>query len=514
MTPLYLPSAVLLRQQGWQPWQVEWIAAANEKLAASLLATLAVLAVYRLLRCDAGPWSLPLAVAFAFGTNTWMTSSQALWQHGAGELLVALALLLVTSALTPVRSAALGALCVAMAANRPPDALIAAAVGLYALWAAASEKSVRRIAVWLLAGAAAPLILVLAYHLTIFGNLTGGYGTVEAPGFFAHPVWSGLAGLLASPMRGLLVFSPFLAFVPLGLVRRLRTPGSRALAVLLTAAVVGQLVLYARADWRMGTSWGPRWLTDTLPILMWMLAPATLRLRLPGRAALVATAGVAITLQAIGAFWYTGVSDRVLDASDASWMQATWKMANAPFVAELRHPRQHGDLACSARGYVDRIGEVPPAEAGATAPVIAPGMRLQGWALACGRTPADLLLLAGGRVIAQTGHFTPPRPEVAAAMGTTAPSAWSVRADTTGLAPGEHVLQVAVRVEPLSDIRIVSESRVVVAPPVASLAPVASRAATLLREHQDAAGYWLTTYTAAPHFTEPRPEMNTFLTAT
>ena len=33
-------------------------------------------------------------MAFAFGTDTWMISSQALWQHGSGELLVALALLL------------------------------------------------------------------------------------------------------------------------------------------------------------------------------------------------------------------------------------------------------------------------------------------------------------------------------------------------------------------------------------------------------------------------------------
>src|SRR6185312_4686198 len=111
-------------EQGWQPWQVNWVAAIMEKISASLLATVTVLIVYRLLRRDAGRWTLPLAVAFAFGTNTWMISSQALWQHGTGELLVALALLLVTSTPTPTRSAALGAVCVVMAANRPPDTLL------------------------------------------------------------------------------------------------------------------------------------------------------------------------------------------------------------------------------------------------------------------------------------------------------------------------------------------------------------------------------------------------------
>src|SRR6185503_1093297 len=172
--------------------------------------------VYRLLRRDAGRWALPLAVAFAFGTNTWMISSQALWQHGTGELLVALALLLVTSTPTPTRSAALGAVCVVMAANRPPDTLLAAAIALYAVWV------LRRKAAWLVAGAALPLALVVAYNLGVTGSLAGGYGTVDHPGFFEHSLGAGLAGLLFSPMKGLLVFSPFLLFVPVGLVRRLR----------------------------------------------------------------------------------------------------------------------------------------------------------------------------------------------------------------------------------------------------------------------------------------------------
>jgi hypothetical protein len=69
-------------------------------------------------------------------------------------------------------------------------------------------------------------------------------------------------------MRGLLVFSPFLVFVPLGPAPALSARRSRGLAVLSAIAVVAQLVLYAKADWRAGTDFGPRWLTDMLPILM------------------------------------------------------------------------------------------------------------------------------------------------------------------------------------------------------------------------------------------------------
>jgi hypothetical protein len=250
-------------------------------------------------------------------------------------------------------------------------------------------------------------------------------------------------------------------------------------------------------------------LTDVLPILMWMLAPVPLLLRLPARVVLVATIAGSIAIQSIGAFWYAGVSDQALYADVDGPMMGAWRLANAPFVAELRHPRQRGDLACSARGYVDQIGSAVGRDPGAAAPVITSGTRLRGWALACGRTPSHVFLLADGLAIGRTGQFEP-RPDVAATMRAPAPSGWSVEADTRGLAPGEHVLQVAVRAEPLGDVRIVSERRVVVAPGAEQLA---RRAAALLREHQSAAGYWLTAHTAEPRFVSPVPEMNTFLTA-
>lgn len=505
VTPLYLPAVLYLHLRGWEPWRVDWVAAVMEKLSASLLAAIAVVLVYRLLKRDAGAWALPLAVAFAFGTNTWMISSQALWQHGMGEVLVALALLLVTSPLTPARCAALGAVCIALAANRPPDALIAAVVALYAVWSA------RRTAVWLLAGAAAPLALLLVYDASVVGNLAGGYWALPAwrmHSFMAHSALIGLPSLLLSPMRGLLVFSPFLGFVPIGLARRLRRPDTKVLAALLALAVVAQLVVYAKGDWRAGTSFGPRWTTDLLPILMWMLAPAVPLMRVPARVALVVAAVAAIAVQTISASWYAATSDQILFTSGDGWPRQAWRIANAPFVAELRHPRQRGDLLCAVRGYFDHVGDAPLA-ATDPAPAIGTGTRLQGWALACGRTPAQIVLLADGRIVGHAERFER-RADVAAAMGTTAASAWSVEADTLGLAPGEHVLQLAVRAEPLGDHRIVSERRVVVTPDISALA---QRAAARVREHQSAEGYWLTAFTAGTRFEHPGQEMNTFLTS-
>jgi hypothetical protein len=239
VSPLYLPAVVWLNRLGWEQSWVGRVAELMEKISASLLAALTSVLMYLVLRRDGARWSLPLAVVFALGTNTWMISSQALWQHGTGELLITLALLLVTIRATPVRTALLGAVCVLMAANRPPDALVAVAIGLIVIWRS------RRKAVWLLAGGAVPLALLLAYNLIFIGQIAGAYALITPPESFYQPIWSGLAGLLVSPTRGLLVFTPFLVFIPVGLVQRLRSPGTKWLAVALSVAVAGQVLFYA-----------------------------------------------------------------------------------------------------------------------------------------------------------------------------------------------------------------------------------------------------------------------------
>lgn len=491
-----------------------------EKLAASILAAAASVLVFLLLRREGNRWALPLALAFAFGTNTWMISSQALWQHGSGEFLIALALLLVLAPASAVRITLLGAVCVLVAANRPPDALVAVAIGFFAVWRN------WRSAGWLIAGAAVPAAALLYYNLGFMGHLAGGYGVVKPPLNFFQSDWSGLAGLLVSPARGLLVFSPFLVFVAVGLIQRLRSADTRALAVALALAVAGQLLLYAQGDWRAGTSWGPRWLTDILPLLVWMLAPAPLVLRPLARALFVAMIAVSVGVQTVGAFWYTKTSDERIFAEDPGSMRGAWDIGNIPFIAELRHAPAAGELLCDAMGTIDRIGQTRLPSAGLL-PALEPGMVLEGWALACARSPAQLLLLVNGVVIGATTQFLP-RADVDEALGTHAPAGWRITANLWGVAAGEQVLQLAVRVEPRSDFRIVREQRVIVraqslatagAEPPQPLAPLAldamaARAAVLVREHQTGYGAWRTAHTKTPHYDAPQPELNTFLTST
>jgi hypothetical protein len=142
VAPLYLPAVAYLKLAGWSEARLDYVARVMEKLSASLIAALSVSLLYLLLRRRARePVALLLAVAYAFGTTTWVVSSQALWQHGLGALLVVAVLLLVTGPPTGPRVLAAGLFCALLAANRPPDALLAAALGLYGLsWAARHRR--------------------------------------------------------------------------------------------------------------------------------------------------------------------------------------------------------------------------------------------------------------------------------------------------------------------------------------------------------------------------------------
>jgi hypothetical protein len=517
VAPLYLPAVVWLNANGWEQPQLDHVAEIMEKLAASILAATATVLMYLVLRRDGSRWSLPFAVVFAFGTNTWMISSQALWQHGTGELLIALALLLALVRASPGRTALLGAVCVLMAANRPPDALIAAAFVLYIVW------SCRRDALWLLVGAAAPLAALLYYNLGFIGDVLGGYALGQDPNVsFVRLDWSGVAGLLVSPARGLLVFSPFLVFLPVGFMQRLRAPGTEGLAVALSVGIAAQVLLYSQTDWRGGVSWGPRWLTDILPILVWMVAPAPLVLRPFGRGLLILAMAASIGVQTVGAFWYTGTSDARIFAGGPADMRGAWNPRNVPFLVVLRHGPADPELLDDARGWLDRVG-LTLVRSPEDAPRLEPGAVIEGWALTGGRTPAQLFVLIDGIIIGATSDFFP-RGDVNAALGTTAPSGWRIFANTEGVQPGERLLQLAVRVGSGGNIRIVRDQRVFVVTPEPPATPqmpangndidaMAASAAFWLREHQAEDGYWLTAHTQDLRYEAPLPEMNTFLAA-
>ncbi len=500
LSPLYLPAVAYLHVAGWDQHRLDQVARIMEKVCASLLAAASAALLYLLLRRRAAHWpALLLTFAYAFGTTTWVISSQALWQHGAAQLLVVSALLLLTGQCTRGRAIAAGVILGLIACNRPPDALIAAALGVYGLWWA------RRFAPALVAAALLPVTPLLVYNLGIVGHYVGTYGLVGDPSFFGQNIMSGLAGLLFSPAKGLFVFSPFLLFVPFCVPHILRDERTRRLGIAALCAVTLQLLVYGAADWRQGGSWGPRWLTDLLPLLVWMLAPVLTVFHSAARAAFVCAAAAAIIIQAIGAFWYTGASDAAIyaSASEPYPMRSAWEWKNAPFIAELRHARAPFSLTTDARGYVDAVATRYVAEGRE--------ISLDGWALAGERSPSEVVVVLDGKVAATTTAFGP-RPDVVSALGAKGPSGWHVTVPASLLRGGTHALAVLARAYPGDGLRLIAERRFDVISG-SGLAYSARLAADILSSRQQQPGYWLTSHTAKLRFENPQAEMNTYLPA-
>jgi hypothetical protein len=343
--PLYVPANLYLDATGWNAADLGFLSALLEKVAASVLAALAMGGLYLLLRRrlqvrDA----LTLTIACAFGSTTWVISSQALWQHGAAQL-VLVALLLAATAPPSMRSLGLaGAGAVLLTAARFPDVLLALPIAVFCLLRARGRAQQAAF----LASASAMTALVLSCNLAAAGHLVGGqafHAGFLTPGtYLAHPLFAGLAGELLSPGKGLLVFSPWLLF---GLTRW-RHPdgiGERLLDSLLAAGVMAQLLLFAKCDWLAGYCYGPRYLTDMLPALALILAPALPAITGRRRLALWFLIGWSIAVQAIGAFRYPrGHSDEVLYSSAA----APWRPSNAQFLLELRDAATSADPSPTA----------------------------------------------------------------------------------------------------------------------------------------------------------------------
>jgi hypothetical protein len=440
VAPLYVPPVAYLHWRGATNARFDSVARLMEKLSASLIAALSVSLLYLLLRRRANASvALLLVAAYAFGTTTWVISSQALWQHGIAALLVIAALLLLTGQYTVWRAIATGIFLGLLAANRPPDVILAGALGMYGLlfWG-------RRRWLWLMTGAALPAAALIGYNFAAAGNLLGGYGLIGKARFFSHNLPEGIAGILVSPTRGLFTYSPFLLFVLLAWRYRPATREDRALTLAMTMAVTLQIVLYAKADWRGGLSWGPRYMTDLLPFLLWMLVPVVTALRGFGRIAFHGTVAVSIVIEVIGAFYYQPHYDSPIFAADDGWkrhdMRAVWHWRNAAFLTSPREGLAPAELLSEARGTIDAV------EAGGRfTSVVTAGQQIvvHGWALTGDRTPFQIALsIDGGPSASSTTFFD--RTDVRETLGAPNPSGWRIPIDTTGMKPGEHLVTAFV----------------------------------------------------------------------
>jgi hypothetical protein len=303
ITPLWLPAVWWLQRHHIEDDDVRFrlVSVVMERGAAALITALSVVLLFLAAAAITTPeLAMAISLVYAFGTNTWATSSQALWQHGFAELSLAGMSLFLLSADTWRTAIAAGGFAALAVAGRPT-------MGIFTLLTVIFMWRERRQRLW------AFLTLPVIGMAVLLGS--DPRRVFETRAAFRHaalelPDPVHLAALLFSPNRGLLVYAPA-AVLAAG--AWYATPQARRWLTYLAIGIVGYVLLYSGwSGWWGGFCYGPRFLTDALPAIALCAVPAVERLwRLRwGRLALAALAGWGVVVQVIGVYY-----------DDRSWNQ-------------------------------------------------------------------------------------------------------------------------------------------------------------------------------------------------
>lgn len=297
------------------------------KLAAALFGSVAAGVLFLAMAVRGRGSAAFCAFVFALGTSLCSTS-QALWQHPAAVMFLCLALLgIVLADHDEVWAGRAGLPLGLMVAARHADVAIGAVLALAV--ALRWRRRLPYLVLWGLPGA----VFVALYNWAYFGSALR-WGFSGSLPRFSEPWGLGHLGLLVSPAKGLLVFTPVALLAATGLVRAYRK-GERWLAGSLGAAALGHWLLMGRwKEWHGGECWGPRLLTDLLPLLFLFLPEGFQVLPRLGRMLTALSVGV----QALGALAYDYRWERLYQRAEGSYSGSSrqlWSVRKSPIVFTL-----------------------------------------------------------------------------------------------------------------------------------------------------------------------------------
>jgi hypothetical protein len=264
-------------------------------------ATCAVLYLTALQLSDSRGQALTLAFAFGLFTLAWPYSSTYFAQPLVGLLLLVAFLILCRRRSPSCRPYAAAGLALAYASfTRLDSVVLAAVIGVYAWHRLRRHGISRRRGTLCMACLLSPTVLAVIAHVMLNHVRSGNAWQLGYPGEgWTTPILTGLYGLLFSPGRGIVLYSPLVILAILGLPK-LRKRGCGAEAALIGALIIAQLAIYAPWHaWEGGWSWGPRFLVSTQPLLILGLLPWIERegLKLP----ILVLSSIGFTVQMIGA---------------------------------------------------------------------------------------------------------------------------------------------------------------------------------------------------------------------
>jgi hypothetical protein len=381
--------------------------------------------------------SFVFAALYAFGTNAWSNGALSMFQHGSALLFLcaALAALLAEK---PAVSAFAGILLGFAVVSRPTT--IAFALPLTVFGFRERRRSFPLFALLALV----PAGLLYAYSTLYWGSwkalgqAQGGWGFDGAPAV-------SLPGLLVSPSRGLLIFTPFFVFAfARGFAVLFRRAGVSILRYLFIGCLLTIAIYAFWGAWWGGASFSYRLLTELSPALVMISADAWqtwIRPRPALRRLFGVAAGFSIFVQFLGAVAYpSAFNERIDEETGRLW---DWKRSELPLdAAKLMRKlglRRH-DLG------VRHLPPPPPAPEGwydvpnnwdvfhgAT-------VRGRGWAASADGIARVVVLLDGVDVGSATyGGFRLDVPHVKPYVSCASNCGYQFRID--GVPPGVHAIQ-------------------------------------------------------------------------
>ncbi|MEQ9483184.1 hypothetical protein [Coleofasciculus sp. F4-SAH-05] len=263
---------VELTQSSFEPYRLFF-----EKLAASLVTASSVVVFYLASKLK---FSEKIAVIstfiFAFATNTWMTSSQGLWQHGASNfaVIVIIFCLLKVNHTTVQKNKLLFLVIAGMMGGLLP--IIRPTSTLFLVAALAYSVVINRFNNLFFLLGMLSILPGLMWNLYYFNNLTGGYSQVGQSwySFTLDTFLESSLGTLISPSRGVLLFSPILIYSFIGAYNlfKHRFRKDEQLILCMTTAVILLFFNYCfYLVWWAGHSYGPRFMTDIMPVACYVI---------------------------------------------------------------------------------------------------------------------------------------------------------------------------------------------------------------------------------------------------
>ena len=228
---------------------------------------------------------------FAFGTQAWGIASRTMWMQTPSILCLALALLYALRiAESPRWSFALGAVLASDTSSdqRTPCSLLCSPSGC-SLYTAAM---LARFAV----GAAVVVSAFVVANVVLYGQLLQPYFRASRLDITSTAIQA-LLGNLVSPSRGIFVFVPVTILAALGFRLRAKRGTLTSLDVAVVATLVGHWISVSCFwNWTGGWSYGPRFMADVVPLMMWFFPPILEALALSRNALLIGLATLVIAL--------------------------------------------------------------------------------------------------------------------------------------------------------------------------------------------------------------------------